>query len=81
MSPAALGGSVLIDKAAILQALEELCEDDLRDEARLLLPEQLDADEHRHLFLRFGIDPRDLPSRVRRPRPEPPQAGDGLRAT
>ena len=65
---------MLIDKAAILQALEELCEYDLAAEADLILPDRLDTEEHRRLFLKFGIDPRDLHGRMRtRPtRPEQP---------
>jgi hypothetical protein len=65
---------VLIDKAAILQALEELAEYDLVDEARDVLPDRVDSDEHRLLFLRFGIDPRDL-GRARRTRPGRPGIG------
>ena len=57
---------MLIDKAAILQALEELREYDLLDEARLFLPERLDTEKHLQLFLRFGIDPRDLHGYARR---------------
>ena len=57
---------MLIDKAAVMQALEELREYDLADEARVLLPERLDTDEHLDLFLRLGIDPRDLHDHVRR---------------
>ena len=60
---------MLIDKAAILQALEELHEYDLADEARMLLPDRIDSDEHRDLVLRFGIDPHDLHGHVRRARP------------
>jgi hypothetical protein len=60
---------VFIDKAAVLQALEELGEYEIADEARQVLPDRLDAERHRHLFLHFGIDPRDLFGHIRRPRP------------
>jgi hypothetical protein len=65
---------LLIDKAAILQALEELREYELVDEAHALLPDRLDTEEHRHLFLRFGIDPRDLHGRMRARPVEPEQS-------
>jgi hypothetical protein len=60
---------VLIAKAAIVQAFDELGEYDLADDARRLLPEQLDTEQHLDLFLQFGIDPRDLLSRLRRAQP------------
>jgi hypothetical protein len=60
---------LLIDKVAILQAFEELGEYDLAEEARVVLPDRVDTDQHIELFLRFGIDPRDLLSRLRRVRP------------
>jgi hypothetical protein len=62
---------LLIDKAAILLAFEELGEYDLAEEARVVLPDRVDTDQHIELFLRFGIDPRDLLSRLRRVRPAP----------
>jgi hypothetical protein len=65
----ARGFSLLIDKAAILQAFEELGEYDLAEEARTLLPDRVDTEQHVDLFLRFGIDPRDLLSRLQRVRP------------
>ena len=64
---------MLIDKAAILQALEDLCEYDLAAEADLILPDRLDTEEHRHLLLQFGIAPRDLHGRMRA-RPAGPQS-------
>jgi hypothetical protein len=71
---------LLIDKAAILQAFEELGEYDLAEEARVLLPDRVDTEQHLDLFLRFSIDPRDLFSRLRRrPASEPSVAQRDVR--
>jgi hypothetical protein len=60
---------LLIAKAAIVQAFEELGEYDLAEEARVVFPHQVDTDQHIELFLRFGIDPQDLLGRLRHVRP------------
>ena len=45
------------------------------EQARNVLPDRLDSDEDRHLFLRFGIDSRDR-GRARRTKPAVPDRDD-----
>jgi len=53
-----------IDKQQIVELLRERGEHDKADEAEQQLPDQVDHEEHQGVLGRFGVDPRQLVSRL-----------------
>jgi hypothetical protein len=53
-----------IGKDQILQFLKDKGQNDQADQASAELPDQVDTDQHAGLLAKFGIDPKDLLSKL-----------------
>ena len=53
-----------ISKDQILQFLKDKGQNDQADQAANELPDQVDTDQHAGLLSKFGIDPKDLLSKL-----------------